>query len=111
MKQYLKVVEVQDLISGTSNNGIDWEKQTVVFEKTGDGKRQLAIDFMGERRTRTTKKLRPGQLCEVAFEPNSRKFEDKWFTNLEGYSVTPLAAVVDDGKLVGAEPEDNGPYD
>lgn len=93
MKIYAKVVEVGELISGTSDNGNDWEKQQVVFETTHAATpKQLAVDFMGERKTKTTKKLLKGQLCEVVFEPNSRKRSDKWFTNLEGYAVTPLVA-------------------
>lgn len=95
MKIYAKVVEVGELISGTSDNGNDWEKQQVVFETTHAATpKHLAIDFMGERKTKTTKKLKKGQLCEVIFEPTSRKWGDKWFTNLEGYEVSPLVAVV-----------------
>lgn len=94
MKEYMKVLEVGELISGNSENGNDWEKQQVVFEKTGGLKaRYLAVDFMGERKTRTTKKLKPGMLCEVTYEPDSHKWGDKWFTNMEGISVVPLQAV------------------
>lgn len=93
MKIYAKVEEVGELISGTSDNGTDWEKQTVVFSTTGDRPKMLAIDFMGERKTKTTKHLKPGTLCEVVYEPASHKFGDRWFTNLEGYSVTPLQAM------------------
>lgn len=93
MKIYAKVEEVDELISGTSDNGTDWEKQTVVFSTTGDKLRMLAIDFMGERKTKITKHLKPGTLCEVVYEPNSRKYSDKWFTNLEGYAVTPMQAI------------------
>lgn len=95
MKIYGKVVEVQPLISGTSDNGNDWEKQSVVFETTGEKPRTLAIDFMGERKTKVTKRLSVGQFCEVVFEPISRRWEDKWFTSLEGYKVTPFTAAVD----------------
>lgn len=88
MKMYLKVYEVQDLISGTSDNGNDWEKQQVVF--VDDMNKYYAVDFMGERKTRVTKTLKKGDLCEVTFEPQSRQWEDKWFTNLNGISVTVL---------------------
>lgn len=92
MKIYAKVEEVDELISGTSDNN-GWEKQKVVFSTTGDRPKMLAIDFMGERKTKTTKHLKPGMLCEVVYEPNSHKFGDRWFTNLEGYAVTPLQAM------------------
>lgn len=93
MKIYAKVEEVGELISGTSDNGIDWEKQTVVFSTTGDRPRMLAIEYMGERKTKTTKHLKPGMLCEVVYEPSSHNYGGKWFTNLEGYAVTVMQAI------------------
>jgi hypothetical protein len=92
MKEYLKVEKVLDLIEGTSDTN-RWEKQTVVFSTTGDKPVMLAIDFMGERKTKTTKHLNKGQLCEVSYSARSREYGDKWFTNLEGWSVKPLQAV------------------
>ena len=111
MKIFVKVVEVLPLISGTSDNGNDWEKQTVIFETTGERPRTLAIEFIGERKTRVTKRLKVGQLCEVVFEPVSRRWEDKWFTHLEGYKVTPFASAgVEDPAAEGGQapesPED-----
>ena len=100
MKIYAKVEEVGELNIGTSDNGVEWERQQVVFSTTGDRPRMLAIDFMGERKTKTTKHLKKGTLCEVVYEPNSRKYKERWFTTLEGYAVTPLQASI---PLDGAE--------
>ena len=110
MKTYAKVVEVLPPISGTSDNGNDWEKQTVVFETTGIGPHTLAIEFMGERKTRVIKRLNVGQLCEVTFEPVSRRWEDKWFTHLEGYKVTPFAAAGVEDPAAGEEKEPSAPF-
>lgn len=110
MKTFVKVVEVLPLISGTSDNGNDWEKQTVVFETTDVGPRMLAIEFIGERKTRVTKRLKVGQLCEVVFEPVSRRWEDKWFTHLEGYKVTPFAAAGVEDSAAGEEKEPSAPF-
>lgn len=90
MKQYLKVASVLEVCYGKSDNGVEWERHTVVFDTTGQTARQLAIDFMGERRTQTTKKLKAGQLCEVVYEPSSREYHGRWFTNLEGLSCKPM---------------------
>lgn len=109
MKEYMKVLVVGEVISGTSDNGNDWEKQQIVFEKTSGTKpRTLAVDFMGEKKTRTTKKLKPGMLCEVTYEPDSHQYGDRWFTNLEGISVTPLQAVAPE-TLPDAEPAPPAP--
>lgn len=90
MKSYLKVNTVFLVNYGKSENGEEWERQTVVFDTTGERHRQLAIDFMGERRTQTTKNLKEGQLCEVVYEPCSRKYNGRWFTNLVGLSCKPM---------------------
>lgn len=90
MKIYAKVHAVLDLISGTSDNGNDWEKQTVVFQTQEEKQRFIAIDFMGERKTKTTKHLKPGVLCEVNYTVSSTAYMDKWYTHAEGLSVTPL---------------------
>ena len=120
MKEYLKVEQVLDLISGTSDNGNDWEKQQVVFSTTGDNPVTLAIDFMGERKTRTTKTLKRGQICEVVYMARSREYGDRWYTNLDGIAVKPLVEAKDESPAPAnapaaqeqppvAMPEENAP--
>lgn len=87
MKANAKVLEVGLLISGESDNGTPWEKQQVVVETLELEPQQLAIDFMGERRTKTTKTLKTGDEVTVSFGIRCRKWADKWFTNLEGYGI------------------------
>lgn len=90
MTIYLKVNTVLEVNYGKSDNGVEWERQTVVFDTTGEDRRQMAIDFMGERRTQTTKRLKVGQLCEVVFVISSREYNGRWYTNLEGLLCRPL---------------------
>ena len=92
MKDYMKVVLVDDVVSGQSENGNDWERQMVVFETTGENRRYLAVEFMGERKTKMTKTLKHGDLCEVVYQPNSREYQGKWYTRLDGISVRVLEA-------------------
>lgn len=96
MKVQAKVLEVGMLVSGQSDNGTDWEKQQVVVETTEMESTQLAIDFIGERKTVTTKKLKVGDVVEVNFGIRCRKWADKWFTNLDGRSIR-LLRVLDAG--------------
>lgn len=90
MKDYLKVNTVLEVNYGKSDNGVEWERQTVVFDTTGESPTQLPIDFWGERRTQTTKKLKVGQLCEVVYKLVVRKNDGRWFVHLEGLSCKPL---------------------
>ena len=83
-------MEVCPVVSGTSDNGNDWEKQTVVFETLALEPQTLAIEFMGERRTKQTKPLKVGQQVEVTFGINCREYQGKWYTRLDGFGVTPM---------------------
>ena len=90
MKAFCRVMEVCPVISGTSDNGNDWEKQTVVFETLALEPQTLAIEFMGERKTKQTKPLKVGQQVEVTFGINCREYQGKWYTRLDGFGVTPM---------------------
>ena len=82
-----------ELISGTSDNGNDWEKQSVVFKEDGK-ERCIVVEFYGQKKTALTKQLQPRQLCEVTYYPRSREYgEGRWFTTLEGSKVTMLQHV------------------
>lgn len=112
MKAFAKVTELCPIISGTSDNGNDWEKQTVVFETLALEPQTLAIEFMGERKTKQTKALQVGQQVEVNFIIRCNEYQGKWFTRLDGISVRPLQtetpAPVPAGEQVKMEmPPDN----
>lgn len=78
------MLEVEPLISGTSDNGNDWEKQQIIVETVGLDPQLLAIDYMGQRRTAVTKTLQTGDIVIVDFRIRCRKWGDKWFTGLDG---------------------------
>lgn len=84
MKVRAKVLEVEPLIDGTSDNGNPWEKQQVIVETLELEPQVLAVDFMGQRRTEITKTLKPGDIVLVDFKVRCRKWGDKWFTGLDG---------------------------
>lgn len=94
MKVLAKVHFLDEVISGTSDNGNSWEKQTVVVRVPGESDdRFLAIEFIGERKTQATKLLQVGQTVQVAFAIISREFQGKWYTRLDGISIVPLQTV------------------
>ena len=90
MNVQAKVLEVGMLISGQSDNGNDWEKQQVVVETLELEPKQLAVDFMGERKTATTKTLKTGDKVELGFSIRCRKWGDKWYTGLDGLWIKVL---------------------
>lgn len=90
MKTFARVMELCPIISGTSDNGNDWEKQSVVVETLGLEPQVLAIEFMGERKTKMTKVLQNGQQVEVDFVIRTTSYQGKWFTRLEGIRIIPM---------------------
>lgn len=95
MKVLAKVHFLDEVLSGTSDNGNSWEKQIVVVAVPGEsGDRLWAIEFMGERKTQVTKHLQIGQVVEVTFGISSREHEGKWFTRLDGFSIVPMQTVL-----------------
>ena len=94
MKVLAKVHFLDEVLSGTSDNGNSWEKQTVVVRVPGESEdRFLAIEFMGERKTQVTKLLQVGQTVEVTFVIISREHQGKWYTRLDGVSIVPLQTI------------------
>lgn len=90
MKTFARVVELCPVISGTSDNGNDWEKQTVVVETLALEPQVLAIEFMGERKTKMTKTLQQGQQVEVDFVIRCNEYVGKWYTRLDGLRIQPM---------------------
>ena len=90
MKTFARVIEICPIISGTSDNGNDWEKQTIVLETLGLEPMTLAVEFMGERKTKMTKLLKMGQQVEVDFVIRCNKYLDKWYTRLDGLKAKPM---------------------
>lgn len=73
---------------GQSASGNFWERQTLVVDVTsGERDIPVAIVFSGERRTAWLKGLKPGDLVDVAFVPESREYMGKWYTDLVGLGL------------------------
>lgn len=90
MKVLAQVVKTLDVISGQSDNGNFWEKQTIIVDTLELEPKRLAIEYMGERKTKITKGLKAGEKVEVAFAINCREYMDKWYTRLDGIYCRPM---------------------
>lgn len=90
MKVVAIVKELCEVISGTSDNGNDWEKQMIVVETCDIEPKTLAIEFMGIRRVKGTKTLQVGDRVEVTFGIRCNEYQGKWYTRLDGTGCTLL---------------------
>lgn len=92
MKVLAQVVKTLDVVSGQSDNGNYWEKQTVIVDTLEMEPKRLAIEFMGEKKTATTKKLQAGEKIEVVFGIHCHEYMGKWYTRLDGGYIKQLEA-------------------
>ena len=82
-----KVLEILPAVTGQSARGM-WERQTVVFEQANKqfGK-EIAVTFMNK--AQDVAMLRVGESYTVSFDIESRKYMDKWYTDVRAWRVQP----------------------
>lgn len=112
-----KLVSVLPEVTGTGRNGA-WVKQSFVMETEGQYPKQVCFDAWGDRAD-AVKNMKPGEAIKVSFEPESREFNSKWYTNLRAWRIeqvtgaaTPPPAAADAPAADNAAPqvEDDLPF-
>ncbi len=86
------VVKIMPENKGTSARG-DWHRQDVIFE-INDGSqytRRVAVVFFNK--AAEVQALLIGTSYNVSFNLESREFNDRWYTDVRAWRVTPVAAV------------------
>ncbi len=83
-----KVLEILPAVTGQSARGT-WERQTVVFEQPSKqyGK-EIAVTFMNKGQDVAS--LRIGELYTVSFDIESRKYQDRWYTDVRAWRIQPV---------------------
>jgi len=84
-----KVVKVMPEQSGEGKAGV-WVKQEFVIETPGEFPKKVCFNTWGDK-TRNVKSLVPGETVRVSFEPASREYMDKWFTDLRAWKIEKLS--------------------
>lgn len=82
-----KVIQVLPLQSGRSAAGRDWKKQEYVLETLESFPRKICFQFFGERVDQYP--LQPNQTIKLSFDIESREYNGRWFTNINGWKVEP----------------------
>lgn len=80
-----KVKEISPMESGTSEKGT-WQKQTIVIVTLEQNPQFVAFTAMG-RRLEEVGKCTIGQVVRVRFGVSSRKYQDKWFSDLQLWEI------------------------
>lgn len=94
-----KVIVVGQSYTGTNKLGNAWRKQEYVIETDGQYPRKVAFYVMNDKIDQAAIQL--GHVVEIEFDPESREYNGRWYTNLTAWKVvnrgvvnTPAAAPV-----------------
>lgn len=96
-----KLVEVTDIASGTSKSGNEWTRATAVFEKVeGNYTETYPILVFGEKIQDAQALV--GQAVDVKYNVQSRKYNGRFYTDLNLRFIAPAAGTVKEAQK--AEP-------
>ncbi|MBO4587153.1 MAG: DUF3127 domain-containing protein [Bacteroidales bacterium] len=84
-----KLIQLLPDVSGESARG-PWVKGGFVIETEGDYPRKVAFITFGEERVAMAKNIPMNTLVQVTFNPESREFNERWYTDLRASRVQPF---------------------
>jgi len=82
-----RLVEILPVQTGEGRNGGVWKKQDIILEVEGNDTtlpKKLCVGLWNDR---IVPDLSEGSILKVAFEIDSREYNNKWYTNLWGSNV------------------------
>ena len=91
MKIEGKFIKALQKVEGETERG-PWVRGGFVIESFGEYPRKVAFTLFGEDKVKMTDGLKEGQPVDVYFQPESREWGDKWFTDLKATNVRPMSA-------------------
>ena len=84
-----KLIQLLPEVSGESARG-PWVRGGFVIETDGDYPRKVAFTAFGEERVAMVKNIPMGSPVQVTFMPESREFNEKWYTDLRASRIQPF---------------------
>lgn len=84
-----KLIQILPEVQGESQRG-PWIRGGFVIETGDDYPRKVAFTAFGEERVAMAKNIPMGQLVQVTFTPESREFNEKWYTDLRCTRIQPF---------------------
>lgn len=83
-----KIKEIGVVETGSSDKGA-WQRQTIVITTLEQNPQYVAFTAMG-RRLEEVSKCTIGQVVRIRFGVSSRKFQDKWFSDIQLWEVSEV---------------------
>ena len=86
MRLIAKFVKALDVVSGETERGT-WCRGGMVVRTIDDREQLVAFTAFGEEKCEACRRLNVDDIVQVSFQPESREFGEKWFTDLRLISV------------------------
>lgn len=94
MELTARLVQVLPLQSGVSKTGNSWQRQSFVLETDGQYAKKVCFSMFGQpdqnKPDMTTFAI--GTMLTVSFDPESREFQGRWYTDLRAWKVVEASA-------------------
>ena len=84
-----KLIQLLPEVSGESARG-PWVRGGFVIETDGEYPRKVAFTAFGEERVAMAKNIPMGSPVQVTFNPESREFNERWYTDLRASRIQPF---------------------
>lgn len=85
-----RLIQLLPDVEGDSPRG-HWVRGGFVIETDGEYPRKVAFTAFGEERVAMAKNIPMGSPVQVTFNPESREFNEKWYTDLRASRIQPFA--------------------
>ena len=79
------ICTILDSESGQGKNG-EWKKQVFIIETTDQYPKKIAFTAWNTA-VETIGRMREGQQVTVSFNPESREYNGKWYTDLKAWKI------------------------
>lgn len=86
-----KIIKFLPKTEGDSTSGKHWVKAGIVIEYGDEYPTKAAFAIFGEQKLQACAGLKEGMEVVVNYNPQSREYNDRWYTDLQCMSVYPVA--------------------
>lgn len=86
-----KIIKFLPKAEGDSASGNHWVKAGVVIEYGDEYPTKAAFTIFGEQKLQACAGLKVGMEVVVNYNPQSREYNERWYTDLQCMSIYPVA--------------------
>lgn len=81
-----KLIKKLNEVTGTGKNGTNWIKQEFVIETQEQYPKKVCLAAWGDR-TQDLAQAQLGDTLKLQFSPESREYNERWYTELRAYRI------------------------